>query len=309
MNNHKDDTFQQYLLDNANNPEIDVILQKILEDAPSEDEALAAEGFAEMVARTGLKPASTTRDSRNVWLRFAAVLAIPVALLAFWGIRKAAEPAPVWKQESTYFAQTRTVLLPDGTSVTLNACSRLYYPSRFKGKERRIMLAGEALFDVSHDRRKQFVVSAGNMEIKVHGTRFNVSSYPENKEDEIALLEGSVEMSLSEQEGSVFLKPGELVKYDKTEGTLERRHFAINYYEEVLKSDGLQFYNEKFSDIAASLGRKFNLNIVIEDSSLASERFIASFINNEGIEEVLDALNTGGHFKVTRKDNIIYIKR
>ena len=139
------------------------------------------------------------------------------------------------------------------------------------------MLVGEAFLDVTPDTRRQFVVSLGSMDVVVHGTRFSVSSFPEENEDEVALIEGSVEMRFSNEVGSIFLSPGELVKYDRSTCMTERRKFAANYFEEVVNAGGLQFSNERLEDIVASLNRHFKVNIVIEDDSLNDERFFASF--------------------------------
>ena len=169
------------------------------------------------------------------------------------------------------------------------------------------MLVGEAYLDVAKDKRHRFIVSAGDMDVIVHGTRFSVSSFPEENEEEVALVEGSVEMKLGSGNGSIFLSPGELVKYDRTTGTTERRKFAANYFEEVVKAGGLQFRNERLEDIVASLNRHFNTTIVIEERSLADERFFASFINGENADQILHALNTGDMFRIYKRDNIIYL--
>ena len=307
MGNEND--FQRYLLDNENNPEADIILKKMLSDASSDDASLAEEGFRVFALRTGLARRQKVRRWSGIAVRIAAALFLPVAALSFWALHKAADARTEWLHEGTTYAETRTVSLPDGSTVSLMPCSRLYYPERFTGRQRKVMLDGEAFLDVVKDAWRQFVVSAGDMEVLVHGTRFNVSSFLGNEEDEVALLEGSVEMRVKGQQGSILLSPGELVKYDKNTGTAERRRFATNYYEEVLKAGGLQFSNEKLGDIAASLNRRFGVEIVVENKALASERYFASFINGEGVDEILAALNTGGHFNISKRDNIIYIKK
>lgn len=307
MGNDKD--FQRFLLENENNPETDIILRKMLSDAAADDASLAEEGFRTFAMRSGLARRQRLRSWGRAAVRLAAALFVPVLILSVWALNKASDSKIQWMQVGTTYSETRTVNLPDGSTVSLKPCSRLYYPEKFSGKERKVMLAGEAFLDVAKDARKKFVVSAGDMEVLVHGTRFSVSSFLGNEEDEVALLEGSVEMRLQGQQGSILLSPGELVKYDKTTGATERRRFATNYYDEVLKAGGLQFSNEKLGDIAASLTRQFGVNIIVESRELASERYFASFINGEGVDEILAALNTGRHFHINKKDDIIYITK
>lgn len=307
MANNKD--FQQFLLENGDNPEIDVVLQKMLDDVPRDGEGLAAEGFREFRRRTGIKPRIRGSVYGRVLTGVAASLFIPALLLSFWSLHRVSEMKTDWVSVSTGVAQTKEISLSDGTRVSLKPCSQLFYPEKFSGRERKVMLGGEAYLEVARDERKKFVVNAGDMDIVVHGTRFNVSSFPGDEEDEVALLEGSVEMKFNGVSGSIFLSPGELVKYDKVSGTAERRRFATNYYDEVITAGGLQFNNERLSDITATLNRHFGVNIVIGDKTLAAERYFASFINGEGVDEILAALKTGGHFRIVKQDNIISLKR
>ena len=77
----------------------------------------------------------------------------------------------------------------------------------------------------------------------------------------------------------------------------------------MLNAGGLHFDNERLSDIAAALNRHFDANIVVQDSSLASERYLASFINGEDLDDILAALNTGGQFRISKKDKYIYLTK
>ena len=70
-----------------------------------------------------------------------------------------------------------TVLLADGTTVHLNAGSKLLYPVRFVGKRRIVTLEGEAYFDVRKDEEHPFVVRTRFGEVTVLGTAFNINAY------------------------------------------------------------------------------------------------------------------------------------
>lgn len=69
-----------------------------------------------------------------------------------------------------------TVLLADGTTVHLNAGSKLLYPVRFVGKRRIVTLEGEAYFDVRKDEEHPFVVRTRFGEVTVLGTAFNINA-------------------------------------------------------------------------------------------------------------------------------------
>ena len=99
-------------------------------------------------------------------------------------------------------------MLADGTKVWLNSASRLIYPQSFMGKERRVVLSGEAFFDVAHDAERPFIVETSRMNVKVLGTRFNVNDYDDNEEVSTTLVNGSVEIVSGGQQ-AFRLVPGE----------------------------------------------------------------------------------------------------
>lgn len=304
-----DKTFRNWMLENEGNPELDIVMRKILDASASDDRSLAQEGMAEFKAKTGLRRSENWARIRKAAARIAACLFLPLLLTSAWALYRLSVSDVEWVKVGTAVNQTRSVLLPDGTEVRLSQCSQLFYPERFSGKQRKVMLVGEAFLDVAEDRKHQFVLSAGEVDVIVHGTRFSVSAYPEENESEVALMEGSVEMRLAKEKGSIFISPGELVKYDRSTGTTERRKFATNYFEETVTSEGLQFHNERLEDIVAALNSHFNVTIVIKDRSLEDVRFFASFINGESVDEILNALNTGKVFRVCKKDNITYLTK
>ena len=84
------------------------------------------------------------------------------------------------------------LVLADGTSVVINADSKLSIPDRFEGKERRVRLEGEALFHVVKDAEHPFVVEMEGGDVTVLGTVFNVSAYSEEVCIQTTLVEGSV---------------------------------------------------------------------------------------------------------------------
>src|SRR5574344_782148 len=94
----------------------------------------------------------------------------------------------------TFYApagQHAELTLEDGTTVWLNANSKIIYPATFKKNVRNVPLAGEAYFKVTHNERKPFIVNMGNYKVRVLGTEFNVLAY-DKKKYKIDLLKGSV---------------------------------------------------------------------------------------------------------------------
>lgn len=194
--------------------------------------------------------------------------------------------------------------LSDGTSVKLGPCSRLIYPDKFTSSERKVFISGDVLFDVAKNPEKKFVAVSDNMDVVVHGTRFHVISFMDFKNEEVALLSGSVELCMHADGTSVKLVPGEIIRYDKEKGNVKRLHFDVNNYERVLAVDGLQFVDATLSEIVGTLSRRFKVDISVEDS-IAGEKYYASFINGENLDEILNALNVERHFRINHINNKI----
>ena len=132
------------------------------------------------------------------------------------------QPATI--QTVSTLAETRTVHLPDGTSVTLNHYSSLSYPERFKSDNREVELSGEAYFEVSKDPKHPFIVQTETIDVQVLGTHFNVDAYQNNPDVKTTLLTGSVAVSNKSKSVRMILKPNEIAIYNKVED------FAMEFY-------------------------------------------------------------------------------
>ena len=100
-----------------------------------------------------------------------------------------------------------SVILPDGTKVTLDAASSIKYPLRFMGKERSVDIVGQAYFEVAHNPKMPFRVNTKKQVIEVLGTHFNVNVYGDEPVSSVTLLEGGVKISNGMK--TAILKPGQ----------------------------------------------------------------------------------------------------
>ena len=214
--------------------------------------------------------------------------------------------------------------LADGTSVWLNAGSKLYYASDFSGATREVRLEGEAFFDVVKQANRPFIVHASGIDIKVLGTAFNVKSYPEDKNVETTLYRGLVQVLRHEDSLSkpIQLRPNhklilpkqaaiETVKMsevkmpltkgiptgititpiDSTKKESERLETAWRY-------NRLEFEGEYFEDVAKKMERWYNVSIIFTDDKVKRLEVVGKF-ENETVEQAFAALKEG--FPITFK--------
>lgn len=187
------------------------------------------------------------------------------------------------------------VLLSDGTKVTLNAGTSLKYPVKFlKGQNRQVFIeTGEAYFEVAKDETHPFVVNSNQLNVRVLGTKFNVSAYPEDASVSTVLVEGSVSLYSSEFEydanKATYLKPGFKADWNKDAQTTNIQKADIELYTAWI--DGkIILKHMKFSSIIKKLERHYNVEIYNNDEAFDEELITATF-DTETIEEVLEVIN------------------
>lgn len=301
--------FQDLLLENEDSPQFDVVLGELLRQAESEvsgkDVSMGEAAFDSFAKNIGLTTRKRWHSALRIVSNIAAALFIPLLISCLClSFGTDGEQETIWNEVSTAYAKNASVELSDGTSVKLGPCSRLIYPDKFTSSERKVFISGDVLFDVAKNPEKKFVAVSDNMDVIVHGTSFHVNSFMDLKNDEVALLSGSVELCMHADGTSVKLVPGEIIRYDKEKGNIKRLHFDVNSYERVLDVDGFQFVDATLSEIVGTLSRRFKVDISVEDS-IAGEKYYASFINGENLDEILNALNVERHFRINHINNKI----
>lgn len=199
--------------------------------------------------------------------------------------------------------------LSDGTQVHLNAGTSLKYPIRFlKGREREVFLTGEAFFGVSKDSLYPFVVKADELDVRVLGTRFNVSSFPEDYRTDVILVEGSVGLNehseTFDEKKSTLLKPGFKGSFLKQTGEFSMEPVVTDVYTSWMEGE-LVFRNLTFENILRKLERHYNVSISNNNTDLAKEIFNASYGNVTLIKVLEDLRLTYGIDYTIDQDKII----
>ena len=200
-------------------------LEDIFDSLDSEDESgEARRAYAAVASRLGFRRQRNT--IRKVALKVSAVVAAAACAsgLFFGGIayESAAERKVYWSEVTVPEGQHRDIVLSDGTRLLLKAGSRITYPSEFKSDRRQIFLDGEVFAEVSKNPHRPFVITSGQVSVKVLGTKFDFRAYSSSKSSEIALAEGSVEMLVSSCSTSVTYSmiPGDVLQYDGHTGNV-----------------------------------------------------------------------------------------
>lgn len=276
---------------------------------------------------------SRRRARRRSRVAIGAALTLGVVLCLWMALKSSGTKEPGETVAKETQVQTRmgtrtSLLLPDGTTVWLNAGSILTYPASFDAPNREVNLDGEAYFDVVKDPQHPFIVHTSIMNIRVLGTSFDVKAYARDPDMETTLIRGSVEVTRKDAPGAprIMLKPNEkLIFHNSNEmvGTVPvaRAVPKINRLEvttlqpyktqdEVVETawvhNRLEFRGDSFDDLSRKLERWYNVQIRFDSEELKAYRFYGSF-EKETIVQALDDLKMTAKFNYKINGNDIEI--
>lgn len=211
-------------------------------------------------------------------------------------IIKLKNPSPteelVFDQVIVPFGRRHSVTLSDGTIVHLNSGSKLVFPVRFSGKFREVYLKGEGYFDVKKDPDKLFMVKTDYIDIKVMGTKFNVSAYSNEPFVSTVLAEGSITISPKSKlfkNPEFLLQPGQGCFYNTESNNSTIREVDLMDY--LSWKDGiLQFKDQPLIDIIQRVKRYYNIPILIEGDKLSNTLISGKLVMTGDIVDVMDIL-------------------
>ncbi|NOY96550.1 MAG: FecR family protein [Chlorobi bacterium] len=249
------------------------------------------------------------RKAKRVFLwdyyrQVAAILLIPVLAFSLWYYLSAPPVQTAnesWVEINSPEGARIQFMLPDSSMGWLNSGARLKYPAIFS-KERKVELSGEAFFNVKHLARSTFTVSVADMDIKVLGTKFNVSAYSDDDFSEVVLKEGKVEINGKTGQFHYVLSPNDKITFNHKLKKLS--HEKVNADSYVAWKDGfLVLDNEPLRQVVGRMERWYNVNIIIRDETLKNYRFKATF-KDEPLEEVLRlmALTTPISYQIEKRN-------
>lgn len=214
----------------------------------------------------------------HVWKYAAAVVLIAAA--AFLILR----PQEVVIKQMTAYDGQKEVVLSDGTVVWLNKGASLDYPETFSSGRREVSLKGEAFFDVMHNPRKPFVVTADGTTTEVLGTTFTITE-KEGQELKLVLATGSVRFTKNDQQA--VLSPGQMIQVDgngKVTKTVNNDQNFMSW-----KTRRLTFENTSMKEVIGDISKFYGIVLEIKDKDFLSCPLTTTF-QDEPLEDVLETI-------------------
>lgn len=261
-------------------------------------------GYALNKVITRIRETSGSKAERISFIglvsRVAAILTIPLLLSTVYFYQKnkslnseyfssVSQEQKINTFQALPGAKTQ-VVLPDGSIVWLNSGSSILCPTMFDSKSRNVELKGEAYFEVVKNEKVPMIVTAGNIKVKVYGTKFNLHAYAGEDKIETTLVDGKVSILTGDSKNEYLLTPGNRAVYD-----LHKKYLKFEKVQNMdafigWKEGKLLFHDENFADIIKKLERWYNVDIQLSDVSLGKYTLYATFFD-ENIEQVLQILS------------------
>ncbi|MGB3588950.1 MAG: FecR domain-containing protein [Tunicatimonas sp.] len=209
------------------------------------------------------------KKSELRWYGVAASISVLLAFAIFLFI-KISEPATITHQ--TDYGETKHVVLPDSSSVLLNANSSItYWEDWLESSERNVTLNGEAFFEVYHTQdHRQFLVHTNAVSVEVLGTSFNVLN--RRNRTQVVLKEGEVLIKSDSEvlNNDIVMQPGELVE---VEGNNYIQHpVQVETYTTWMQDEHI-FDGTTLAEIAQLVEDIYGLEVRIENKNLLNKKF------------------------------------
>lgn len=239
--------------------------------------------------RTNAFKITRTRQLIKSISKYAAVFAFLIAISAGLFYIFKTKPAKYTTLLVEKNDPVRTITLADGTKVWVNSLTSFSYPEEFKGKERVVTLNGEAFFEVKTDLLRPFIVKTNGMQVRVHGTTFNINTNNTDGTIKTTLVSGSVAISDNKGADLVTLVPGQLAVFNKTNKEISLNNVNTDLYTSWHK--GLYiFYKSGLEDIVTKIEEVYQINITINYTKPIQNKINFVFRKTQPFDTVMEML-------------------
>lgn len=214
------------------------------------------------------------------------------------------DEALTYSEIISHTGEMKEVELPDGTNVWLGSNSSLKYDNKFGQRNRSVDLNGEAMFEVITDNTLPFYINMGKASIKVHGTKFLVTSYTEGHKNEVILMEGKVEYL--RENHSYFMAPGESLADDLHTGKIVKKKVELDSYSQW-RNGKVYLDNNNLNYLVFLMGQWYGKKFVFRDTSLKELTFTGVINKNNSLDYNMNIIELTNKVKFKKSENVITI--
>lgn len=299
--------FHKILSDTANEAEKDIFFSSLENDPEKRNEFY---NYKNLFVLSNIKPRNyrnqqhqsflkfwntvqpqKSRELLKSWLRYAAIF-ITALVLGVWAdsvLNRSEQGMSAQRMEyNSEKGSVSTIHLEDGSAIWLSSGTNLVL-DKTKNGETTARLDGEAYFDLTPNPNRKFIVDLGQFKIRDIGTRFNIRAYQSEQTISTSLAEGQIDLVNNSGKSFLTVKPGELVRYDKSNNNI-----SVNQQDPTIvtawKDGKFVFIDKTLADICLELENWYNIKIQIDDQKLANTRYTSVVKRSTTVQMVLKIL-------------------
>lgn len=248
------------------------------------------------------------------WYRYAAVFIIALSLgFMVQYLVSVNKEVPVLTQKIEYTSEkgsVSTIHLEDGSAIWLSSGSKITIVKNSLG-EMSAKLNGEAYFDLIPDSARKFTLDLEYFKIKDIGTKFNIRAYRDEAGVYVTLVDGVIDLYKCKEKSLLLMKPGEYMQFDKQTNSI-----AVSQQDPSIatawKDGKFVFIDKTLSEICHELENWYNVQIIIQNKSLANTKYTSVIKRTTTVNMVLKMISLTDkiNYKITdRKEarDIVYI--
>lgn len=289
--------FAKYLDNTCTKEEFDEVFfyLQMEENEPYIRELLRRELRGMVAPATAAKPVRRLRHRKTAVLAFALVC----ILLSVVVIVRNRMPRPespglagttgILLKQATRPSEYKYLLLPDSTQVWLNAGSTLEVPASFGRTDRKVVLSGEAFFDVTHSERLPFIIYTGRVSTEVLGTAFNIKAYPDLERIVVAVKKGKVKVNFANAPVAMLTMGQQVSIGNKDYQVKEKRVKAEDA--DSWQQGRLVYDDYTIQDIVSDLERVYGVKIGYDRPAVGAMRVSTAFKRGDGVVKALEVLS------------------
>lgn len=206
---------------------------------------------------------------------------------------------------------TERIVLSDGSTVVVNASSKLRYPLKFDAHQRSILLEeGEAFFKVAADPARPFTVHTAELATTALGTSFNIRAYAHESKITVALLTGKVKVvdqtKKTDRDAPVFLMPQEQLSYNRKSLSMVKSGF--NQQDEIVgwKHGFLVFKDASYKEVITEIENRYDVTVINQTEKTAWN--YTGFFKDESLQDVIETICMTKNISYSIKNDTIFLK-
>jgi ferric-dicitrate binding protein FerR (iron transport regulator) len=235
------------------------------------------------------------------WAAAVSIFCISIVTAIFLWDKYLDNPAGLLTLHNEEGAVTLVKTLEDGSIVYLADNTRLQYPKHFAREKREVFLNGNALFDVTGNQKRPFMIETESIRIEVIGTAFNIQS-TDQLPFELTVERGEVKVTYKKNGESLHVKEGETVTLSNNRLWVEQ----TGKNKRITGIERIRFKDEALGNILRVINKNGS-GVLLQTTSSLENRLLTATFDNEAPETIAGLICAAFNLQWKKENNVLLI--